>query len=160
MSKIYSDNTINYADNYICNKKSTIINDKSSIQASTTDNTDTIKNSKTNTDSIQISETNENLINTKKSKDALDYTLKDYSDNEKSQMVIALSTLNYYMECHGEETPLSTNCLEHSFSFTNYANKLVEYTKQVQETSPGFLPSNFLDFCEEYQKNLKNLGCN
>lgn len=157
MNNIYtnSDSSIN---NYFINKKNYNIN-KISLQSKST--TNVTKDSVSNNNLIQISEKNENLINAKQAKAALDYTLNEFSYDEtkRCEMMADLNAANFLMECDMNKTPLSTNCLEQSFSFTDYADNLVKYAEKLQKTSPGFFPSNFVDFCKKYQENLKNFGC-
>lgn len=157
MNNIYTCNSNGSINNYISNRKNDNINNISSLSKSASNGA---KNSVSDNNLVQINEKNENLINVKKAKSALDYTLKDFSEDEKSQMIIALDAVNFFMEHEtNDKTPLSTNCLEQSFSFTDYASELVKCAEKLQKTSPGFLPSNFVDFCKKYQGNLKNFGC-
>lgn len=158
MNDIYTRNSNGSINNYISNKKNDNIKDNISLPSKSPANA--VKASVSDNNLVQISEKNQNLINVKKAKSALDYSLKDFSEDEKSQMIIALSTVNFIIEHEtNDKTPLSTNCLEQPFSFIDYASELVKYAEKLQKTSPGFLPSNFVDFCKKYQENLKNFGC-
>lgn len=158
MNYIYTCNSNGSINNYISNKKNDNIKDNISLSSKSPANA--VKASVSDNNLVQISEKNQNLINVKKAKSALDYTLEDFSEDEKSQMIIALAALNFFMKHEmNDKTPLSTNCVEEPFSFTDYANDLVKCAEKLQKTRPRFLPSNFVDFCKKYQENLKNFGC-
>ncbi|ACA56054.1 hypothetical protein FDC45_19700 [Clostridium botulinum] len=114
-------------------------------------------------DTINISEKNENIINTKKAWDAFKDTCSDIG-YIKNDLTIDTDMSPYYcialdlMEKQG--IPVPSFCLDgESNNFLPFIDKLKDFAKELNKTNPGFLPSQFLDFCDAFKEKLPQYGC-
>lgn len=114
-------------------------------------------------DTIKINEKNENIINTKKAHDAFKDTCEDcgYVKNSLGNDV----DMSYYygivvdlMESEGIAVPNFILDGE-SNDFLPFIDKLKDFAKDLNKTDPGFLPSQFLDFCDAFKEKLTQYGC-
>ncbi|MBE1305484.1 hypothetical protein G4W71_15880 [Clostridium botulinum] len=114
-------------------------------------------------DTINISQKNENVINTKKAWDAFKDTCSDIG-YIKNDLGIDTDMSPYYcialdlMEKQG--IPVPSFCLDgESNDFSPFIDKLKDFAKELNKTNPGFLPSQFLDFCDAFKEKLTQYGC-
>ncbi|KEJ03934.1 hypothetical protein [Clostridium botulinum] len=120
------------------------------------------KNIKCN-DTININQKNENVINTKKAWDAFKDTCSDIG-YIKNDLAIDTDMSPYYcialdlMEKQG--IPAPSFCLDgESNNFLPFIDKLKDFAKELNKTNPGFLPSQFLDFCDAFKEKLAQYEC-
>ncbi|KEI93780.1 hypothetical protein [Clostridium botulinum] len=156
MNKIYSNinnQTLNISKNQTLEK--TKINKES-------DKTND-KNIKCN-DTITINENNGNIINTKKAWDSFKDTCSDFGYVGENLMGGGVDMSYYYgiavdlMKDQG--IPVSYFCLDgESNDFLPFIDKLKDFAKELNKTNPGFLPSQFLDFCDAFKEKLTQYGC-
>lgn len=112
-----------------------------------------------NSDSIQISNNNKTIINFQKAKDAYKETLSlpefKIDFNGCTDMSAAFTDMQFFMAQEGINSTFSSpEC-----SFMNFADNLIEFSQKFNSEHPGFLPSNFMDFCQKYKENLTKYGC-
>ncbi|GAA0717138.1 hypothetical protein GCM10008905_02440 [Clostridium malenominatum] len=43
--------------------------------------------------------------------------------------------------------------------FLPFVDKLKDFAKELNMTNPGFLPNQFLDFCDAFKEKLIQYGC-
>ncbi|GAA0717131.1 hypothetical protein GCM10008905_02420 [Clostridium malenominatum] len=114
-------------------------------------------------DSITISEQNENIINTKKAHDAFKDTCSDFGYTETSLGAYADMSLYYaiavdQMRSRGISVPYFTLDGKNN-DFLPFVDKLKDFAKELNMSNPGFLPSQFLDFCDAFKEKLIQYGC-
>ncbi|HBJ2614770.1 TPA: hypothetical protein LA742_003271 [Clostridium botulinum] len=123
----------------------------------------TNKNIKFN-DIVKINEKNENIINTKKAWDSFKDTCSDFGYVGENLMGGGADMSYYYgiaadlMEKQGITVPYF--CFDgESNDFLPFIDKLKDFAKELNKTNPGFLPSQFLDFCDAFKEKLTQYGC-
>ncbi|HDK7157171.1 TPA: hypothetical protein PTV43_002317 [Clostridium botulinum] len=115
-------------------------------------------------DTIVINGKNENIINKKKALDSFKDTCSDFGYVGKNLMGGGVDMSYYYgiaadlMEKQGITVPYF--CLDgESNDFLPFIDKLKDFAKELNKTNPGFLPSQFLDFCDAFKEKLTQYGC-
>ncbi|WP_434297164.1 hypothetical protein [Clostridium sporogenes] len=114
-------------------------------------------------DTIDINQKNENIINIKKAWDAFKDTCSDtgYIKNDlgiDTDMSLYYCTVLDLMEKQGIPVPYFCPDGE-SNDFLPFIDKLKDFAKELNKTDPGFLPNNFLDFCDAFKEKLTQYGC-
>ena len=114
-------------------------------------------------DTIEINEKNENIINTKKAWDAFKDTTSDFgyfTNNNGFSVNMSVSYCIVVALMREEGIPIPYFALDgDNNNFLPFIDKLKDFAKDLNKTDPGFLPSQFLDFCDAFKEKLTQYGC-
>lgn len=116
------------------------------------------------TDTIEINKTDENVINTKKAYDAFKDACSDFGyvealNGNGADMSLYYNTAVILMKEEGISTASFIPNAQNSASYLSFIDQVKDFTKNLNETKPGFLPDSFVDFCDSYKEKLKQYGC-
>jgi len=134
------------------------INSNTSLSNNTIDQTNP-------TDTVELNEKDENIINTKKTYDAFKDSCSDFGyvqtlNENGADMSLYYNRALSIMEYEGISTSSFIPDAQNSTSYLSFIDQVKDFAKNLNTTTPGFLPDSFVDFCDSYKDKLKQYGCN